>query len=106
MPKLPPVAGGARPVFRPECSPEGPGRSVHSCTWSPRLEALQRPPRSREAVPAPELLLIDAVAPLDFAVLLREPEPDVPMPDPSGLRLRPPAPRRRRTLARGYTAAA
>src|SRR5882724_7493733 len=29
-----------------------------------------------EAVPAPELLLIDAVAPLDFAVLLRAPGPD------------------------------
>jgi len=59
MPTLPAVAGGARPVFRPECGPEGPGRSV-------------------------ELLLIDAVAPLDFAVLLRAPGPNVPMPDPSG----------------------
>jgi len=37
-----------------------------------------------EAVPVPELLLIDAVASLDFAVLLRAPGPDVPMPDPRG----------------------
>src|SRR5215475_2836013 len=35
-----------------------------------------------EAVPAPELLLIDAVDPLDFAVLLRASGPDVPMADP------------------------
>src|SRR5215470_17207210 len=39
----------------------------------------------REAVPAPELLRIDAVARLDFAVLLRASGPDVPMADPRGL---------------------
>jgi hypothetical protein len=38
----------------------------------------------REAVPAPELFLIDPMAPLDFAVLLRAPRPNVPVPDPSG----------------------
>jgi len=38
----------------------------------------------REAVPAPELLRIDAVARLDFAVLLRASGPDVPMADPRG----------------------
>ena len=37
-----------------------------------------------EAVPAPKLLVIDPVAPLDFAVLLRPPGPNVPVPDPGG----------------------
>src|SRR5215470_9797834 len=94
MPTLRAVAGGARPVFRPECGPEGPRRSGDSCTWSPRLEV-------GEAVPAPELLLIDAVAPLDFAVLLRASGPDVPMADPRecGIRVVPRVPDRLRRWA-------
>jgi hypothetical protein len=38
----------------------------------------------RETLPAPELLLIDPMAPLDFAVLLRPAGPNVPVPDPGG----------------------
>src|SRR5262249_53228154 len=54
-----------------------------------------------EAVPAPELLLIDAVAPLDFAVLLRASGPDVPMADPRecGIRVVPRVPDRLRRWA-------
>jgi uncharacterized protein len=37
-----------------------------------------------EALPAPELLLIDPMAALDFAVLLGAPGPNVPVPDPGG----------------------
>src|SRR4030095_6001025 len=44
---------------------------------SGRLEA-------REPLSAPELLLIDPMAPLDFAVLLRPAGPNVPVPDPGG----------------------
>ena len=39
----------------------------------------------REALPAPELLLIDPMAPLDFAVLLGPAGPNVSMADPGGL---------------------
>src|ERR1044071_6575610 len=38
----------------------------------------------QEAVPAPELFVVDPMAPLDFAVLLRPPGPNVPVPDPRG----------------------
>src|SRR5258708_4835007 len=38
-----------------------------------------------EALPAPELLLVDPMAPLDFAVLLRPAGPNVSVPDPGGL---------------------
>ena len=43
-----------------------------------RLEVL-------EAVPPPELLVVDPMAPLDFAVLLRSPGPNVSVADPGGL---------------------
>src|ERR1700681_377874 len=39
----------------------------------------------REALPAPELLLIDSMAPLDFAVLLRPPGSNVVVADAGGL---------------------
>src|SRR5712691_12715422 len=39
----------------------------------------------REALPAPELLLIDPMAPLDFAVLLRPPGSNVVVADAGGL---------------------
>ena len=38
----------------------------------------------REALPAPELLLIDPMAAFDFAVLLRPAGPNVPVADPGG----------------------
>ncbi len=37
-----------------------------------------------EALSTPELLLVDPMAPLDFAVLLRAPGPNVPVPAPGG----------------------
>ena len=39
-------------------------------------------------MPAPELLLIDPMAPFDLAVLLRPAGPDIPVADPGGSILR------------------
>ena len=54
----------------------------------PRLPLAQRDGRGlkvRELLSTPKLLVIDAVAPLHLAVLLRAPGADVPMPDPRRL---------------------
>src|SRR5215469_7925551 len=96
MPKLPVEAGRARPVFRPGCGPEGPKRSVDSCTWLPRLEALQRPPRRRGSGADPR-------TPPDrcggSARLCRSvADAGAGCTDAGSQRLRPPARRRRRLL--------
>ena len=79
------MVAGARRVFRPVCGPEEVGRSVHTWTWSPSAEGRPRRLEVREALAPPELLLIDPMAPLDFAVLLRPPSANVPAPEPGGL---------------------
>src|SRR5215475_9231923 len=101
MPTLRAVAGGARPVFRRECGPEGPGRSGEVVRGLPDSKGSSGRLEVGGAVPAPELLLIDAVAPLDFAVLLRASGPDVPMADPRecGIRVVPRVPDRLRRWA-------
>src|SRR5215813_1401601 len=84
MPTLRAVAGGARPVFGRSAALKGQGEALIVVRGLPDSKPSCGRLEVGEAVPAPELLLIDAVAPLDFAVLLRASGPDVAMPDPSG----------------------
>ena len=96
------VVAGARQVSRPGCDPAARGRSVRSCTGSPSPEGRPRPPRSRGSVAGPRTPPDRS----DGSVrLCRSVAASGAGCTGAGCRRpRPPAQRRRRTLARGHTA--
>jgi hypothetical protein len=85
MPRRPAVVAGARQVFRPACGLQGEGEAFIVVPGLPAAKGGRGGLEVREALPAPELLLIDSVAPLDFAVLFRPPGSNVVMADAGGL---------------------
>ncbi len=66
-------------------SVERQGEAVVVVAALPASESVSGRFEVLEAVPPPELLVVDPMAPLDFAVLLRAPGPNVSVSDPGGL---------------------
>ena len=67
---------------RPGSDPERQGEAFVVVPGLPVSKGGRGDLKVREALAPPELLLVDPMAPLDLAVLLRAPGPDVPVPDP------------------------
>jgi len=79
------VVAGARHVFRSVGGPAERGRSVHSLHGLPATKGWPRLRRSPGERCPPELLLVNPMAPLDFAVRLEPAGPNVSVPDTRGL---------------------
>src|SRR6266852_508110 len=83
-PKRPAEVAGARQVFRPGAALQSEGEAFIVVPGLPAPQGGGRRLEVREALPAPELLLIDPMAPFDLAVLLRPAGSDIPVADPGG----------------------
>jgi len=66
-------------------SVERQGEAVVVVAALPASESVSGRFEVLEAVPPPELLVVDPMAPLDFAILLRSPGPNVSVSNPGGL---------------------
>src|SRR6266568_2041320 len=64
---------------------EREGEAVVVVSALPASESVRGRLEVLEPVPPPELLVVDPMAPLDFAILLRSPGPNVSVSNPGGL---------------------